>query len=252
MLEIISTEILAALATLTILEIILGIDNIVFISIIAQRLPQNQRELARKVGLLGALGIRLLLLFFIVWITRLNTVLFSLFNLDFSWRDIILISGGLFLLAKGTFEIHENIEGDEDHLLHPTKASAQLFLMVILQIMVLDMVFSLDSILTAIGMTNVLWVMVTAIVIAIAVMLWAITPVSEFIHRHPTVKMLALSFLLLIGVALIADGLHFHIPRGYLYFAIFFSIFVEVLNLAARRTRKKRQSQKTKKQKSIG
>ena len=242
--EIFTGEILAALATLTILEIILGIDNIVFISIIAQKLPEHQRELARKVGLIGALGIRLVLLFFIVWITRLEATLFSAFGLDFSWRDIILIGGGLFLLAKGTFEIHESIEGDAAHLLHPAKASAHLFTMVIIQIMVLDMVFSLDSILTAIGMTDVLWVMVTAIAIAIGVMLWAIKPVSDFIHKHPTVKMLALSFLLLIGVALIADGLAFHIPRGYLYFAIFFSIFVEILNLAARRSKSKRLARK--------
>ena len=244
MAEIFTGEILAALATLTILEIVLGIDNIVFISILAQRLPEHQREMARKVGLLGTLGIRLVLLFFIVAITRLQANLFSAFGLDFSWRDVILIAGGLFLMAKGTIEIHENIEGDEDHLLNPTKASAHMFLMVILQIMVLDMVFSLDSILTAIGMTDVLWVMVTAIIIAIGVMLWAITPVSNFIHQHPTVKMLALSFLLLIGMALIADGFEFHIPRGYLYFAIFFSIFVEILNLAARRGRARRKAKK--------
>jgi len=241
-----SPEILAALATLTVLEIILGIDNIVFISIIAQKLPEQQRNLARKVGLLGALGTRILLLFFIVWLASLQARLFTLFDMDFSWRDLILIAGGLFLLAKGTFEIHENIEGDEDHLLNPVKASAHMFAMVIIQIMTLDIIFSLDSILTAIGMVapELLWVMVTAIVIAIAVMLWAMIPVSDFIHRHPTVKMLALSFLLLIGMALIADGLEFHIPRGYLYFAIAFSMFVEGLNLAAQKKRQKKPGKK--------
>ena len=245
---------LAALATLTVLEIILGIDNIVFISIVAQKLPPKQRQRARQLGLLGALGMRLLLLYFIVWIigllalvaSGLTANLFSLMGMDFSWRDLILIAGGLFLLGKGTLEIHENIEGNPKHLIRPAKAVANLFLMVIAQIMVLDMVFSLDSILTAIGMAKQLWVMVTAIMISIAVMMWALGPVSGFIEKHPTVKMLALAFLLLIGMALIADGLGTHIPRGYLYFAITFSIFVEALNLAVRRNRERRLRRKKK------
>lgn len=238
--ELFTAEILAALATLTVLEIILGIDNLVFISIIAQKLPAEKRNTARRLGLIGALGTRLILLFTIVWITRLENTLFSAFGLDFSWRDVILIAGGLFLLAKGTIEIHETIEGEDEDNPSLAKPSAHLFLLVIVQIMVLDLVFSIDSILTAIGLTEILWVMVTAIVIAMIVMLAALTPVSNFIHKHPTVKMLALSFLLLIGVALIADGMSFHIPRGYLYFAITFSIFVEVLNLAYAKERKRR------------
>ncbi len=238
--EFLTPEILAALATLTVLEIILGIDNLVFISIIAQKLPEEKRNAARRLGLIGALGTRLILLFAIVWITRLENTLFTVFDLDFSWRDIILIAGGLFLLGKGTIEIHETIEGEVEDEMSLTKPSAHMFLMVIVQIMVLDLVFSIDSILTAIGLSDILWVMVTAIIIAMIVMLVAINPVSHFIHKHPTVKMLALSFLLLIGVALIADGMSFHIPRGYLYFAITFSIFVEVLNLAYTKERKRR------------
>lgn len=239
--DFLSGEILAALATLTVLEIVLGIDNIVFISIVAQKLPAGQRKRARQLGLLGALVIRLVFLFFVVWIIGLTAPLFSAFGLEFSWKDLILIGGGLFLLVKGTQEIHENIEGDDGRLVRRSKrATANMFVMVVFQIMVLDMVFSIDSILTAVGMTRVLWVMVTAIVISIGVMLWALGPVTNFIQRHPTVKMLALSFLLLIGMALIADGLGTHIPRGYLYFAIAFSMFVEVLNLAAAKRRKRK------------
>ncbi|MCH8173345.1 MAG: hypothetical protein IIA70_08585 [Proteobacteria bacterium] len=171
---------------------------------------------------------------------------FDAMTAGFQNGDLILIAGGLFLLGKGTLEIHENIEGNPKHLIRPVKAAANLFLMVIAQIMILDMVFSLDSILTAIGMAKELWVMVTAIMISIAVMMWALGPVSGFIEKHPTVKMLALSFLLLIGMALIADGFGTHIPRGYLYFAITFSIFVEALNLAARRSREKRHKRKKK------
>lgn len=240
-----TAEIMAALATLTILEIVLGIDNIVFISIISSRLPEEKRNAARKLGLVGALVIRLLFLFLISWIIGLDADLFQVFGHDFSWKDIILVGGGLFLLAKGTREIHENIEGDADHLIAGGKmASANMFAMVVAQIMVLDLVFSIDSILTAIGMTQLIEIMVIAIVISIAVMMWAVNPVSAFIEKHPTVKMLALSFLLLIGVALIADGTGTHIPRGYLYFAIVFSIFVEVLNLAAAK-RKKRKKNKS-------
>ncbi len=241
MLELFTPEILASLATLTILEIVLGIDNIIFISIVASRLPKAQQPLARKLGLLGALVIRLLFLTLIAWIIGLEATLFNAFGIDFSWKDLILIGGGLFLLTKGTTEIHENIEGDAEHLITRGKAAKNLFATIIVQIMVLDVVFSIDSILTAIGMTQVIWVMAVAIIISIAVMMWAIAPISAFVERHPTVKMLALSFLLLIGMALIADGLDFHIPRGYLYFAVAFSMFVEGLNLAAKRRRRKKQ-----------
>lgn len=238
-----SPEILAALATLTILEIVLGIDNIVFISIISSRLPKEKRDAARKLGLVGALVIRLLFLFLIAWIIGLEAELFTAFDLSFSWKDIILIGGGLFLLAKGTREIHENIEGDAEHLISDGKtASANMFVMIVAQIMVLDLVFSIDSILTAIGMTQIIEIMVIAIVISIGVMMWAVNPVSAFIEKHPTVKMLALSFLLLIGMALVADGMAFEIPRGYLYFAIAFSMFVEVLNLAAARRKKRKKN----------
>jgi predicted tellurium resistance membrane protein TerC len=239
-----SPEILAALATLTVLEIVLGIDNIVFISIISSKLPRNKQDTARKLGLAGALVIRLLFLFLVVWIIGLEAEIFKAFDISFSWKDLILIAGGLFLLAKGTHEIHENIEGDSEHLITGRRASAKMFVNVVAQIMVLDVVFSIDSILTAIGMTRIIEIMVIAIVISIGVMMWAVTPLSAFIEKHPTVKMLALSFLLLIGMALIADGMSFHIPRGYLYFAIIFSIFVEGLNLAARRNRERRKARK--------
>ncbi|MEE8294446.1 MAG: TerC family protein [Sphingomonadales bacterium] len=240
MTEFFTAEIMAALATLTILEIVLGIDNIVFISIISSRLPKEKRNAARKLGLIGALVIRLLFLFLVSWIIGLDADVFQVFGHDFSWKDIILIGGGLFLLAKGTREIHVSIEGEEEQPVSGKKASANMFLMIVAQIMVLDVVFSIDSILTAIGMTQIIEIMVIAIVISIGVMMWAVTPVSAFIEKHPTVKMLALSFLLLIGVALIADGTGTHIPRGYLYFAIVFSIFVEVLNLAAAKRKKRK------------
>lgn len=243
MVEFFTAETMAALATLTILEIVLGIDNIVFISIISSRLPVEKRGAARKLGLVGALVIRLLFLFMVTWIIGLDTDLFQIFGHDFSWKDIILIGGGLFLIAKGTREIHVNIEGQEKPQVSGKKASANMFFMIVAQIMVLDVVFSIDSILTAIGMTQIIEIMVIAIVISIAVMMWAVTPVSAFIEKHPTVKMLALSFLLLIGIALIADGTGTHIPRAYLYFAIVFSIFVEVLNLAAAKRKKPKKKQ---------
>lgn len=230
-------EILASLVTLTILEIVLGIDNIIFISIVASRLPREQQKLAQRVGLGLALGFRIVLLSMIVWIASLTAPLFSVFGHEISWRDIILIGGGLFLLVKGTMEIHHSVEGDTDMKEEAKKAVT--FSSVIAQILVLDVVFSLDSVITAVGMVDDLAVMITAVVIAIAVMMFAADPVSRFVNNHPTVKMLALSFLLLVGMALIADGLEYHIPRGYLYFAVAFSLGVECLNLWAKKNRKK-------------
>lgn len=227
-----------SLAALTALEIVLGIDNIIFLSLVTARLPDNKRKIAQRLGLLAALIMRIALLTGIVWIIQLKAPLFEIFGQQVSWRDLILISGGLFLLANGTREIHEAVEV-QTHEDGPIKVG---FIAIIAQIMLLDMVFSLDSIITAIAMTEHLPIMITAVVIAILVMMLAAGPVSGFINRHPSTKMLALSFLLLIGVALLADGLHFHIPRGYLYFAILFSIMVEMLNLwASRNRRRKRQ-----------
>ncbi|MEQ9641336.1 MAG: TerC family protein [Alphaproteobacteria bacterium] len=226
----------ASLLTLTALEIVLGIDNVIFISILADRLPVEQRRRARLIGLSGALIMRIILLAMITWIIGLTKPVFTAFEIDFSWRDLILLAGGLFLLAKSTREIHHSVEGDG---IDGAGGQATLnFGVAILQIMLLDLVFSLDSIVTAIGMAQELWVMVAAVVISMAVMFVASGPISAFVSRHPTVKMLALSFLLLIGVALIADGLHFHIPKGYLYFAVAFSVGVEALNLMASRRRK--------------
>ncbi|SLN34554.1 Integral membrane protein TerC family protein [Oceanibacterium hippocampi] len=228
----------ASLATLTVLEIVLGIDNLVFLSIITQRLPAASRARAQRIGLMGALFMRLALLGAISWIAGLTTTLITIGDFPVSWRDVILGGGGLFLLAKATSEIHNTVEGEESH--DEKKNGHAGFAAAIAQIMLLDLVFSLDSVITAVGMTDNLPVMMAAVIIAVLVMLFAAAPVGEFIRRHPTTKMLALSFLLLVGVALIADGLHFHIPRGYLYFAIFFSMLVEVLNLLAARRRPKK------------
>ncbi len=230
-------EIWASLLSLTLLEVVLGIDNLVFLSVATSRLPDAQRQVAQRIGLLLALGMRIALLASIVWLTGLTANAFVIFGHEVSWRDLILLGGGLFLLAKGTSEIHAAVEGDGHGEGRKGQAS---FAMVIAQIVVLDLVFSLDSVITAVGMTRFLPVMIAAVTIAIAVMMFAAQPVSDFVHRHPTTKMLALSFLLLVGVALIADGLHFHIPRGYLYFAIAFSMLVEVLNLLAAGRRKRR------------
>lgn len=229
----------ASLFTLTMLEIVLGIDNVIFISILVGKLEESQRDRARILGLGAALVMRIILLVGIVWIIGLTKPLFTLFDHAYSWRDIILVIGGGFLLAKGTVEIHETIEGEEEHQSDGVRHAA--FGMVIIQIMLLDIVFSLDSVLTAIGMTDQLVIMIAAVVIAMAAMVWASGPISRFIEEHPTTKMLALSFLLLIGMALVADGLGFHIPRGYLYFSIVFSMLVEVLNLmrTSRRRRKR-------------
>jgi predicted tellurium resistance membrane protein TerC len=223
----------ASLLTLTFLEIVLGIDNIIFLSIITERVAESRRILAQRIGLLLALFGRIALLAGLVWLTKLTTPIFELFDFAVSWRDIILMGGGLFLLAKATSEIHHSVEGGEKAAGAAKEKIS--FASAIAQILAIDLVFSLDSVITAVGMTDNLGIMVTAVFIAIAVMMFAATPISNFIRRHPTTKMLALSFLLLIGVALVADALHFHMPRGYLYFAIAFSLMVELLNLAAGR-----------------
>lgn len=229
----------ASLLTLTALEIVLGIDNIIFISIVVARLPKERQARARVIGLAAALVFRILLLASLVWIVGLTKPIVDIWGFALSWRDIILFGGGLFLLYKGTWEIHDAVEGADEE---DAGARVLTFGAAIAQIMLLDVIFSLDSIITAIGMTQFLPVMVAAVVIAIIVMMVASGPVSGFIQEHPTTKMLALSFLLLVGVALIADGLHFHIPRGYLYFAIAFSAMVEALNLAGSERRKRRRA----------
>jgi len=221
-------ESLIALLTLTVLEIVLGIDNIIFISILSGKLPKEQQNKARLTGLSLAMISRILLLFSIVWIMKLTLPFFSVFGKEISGRDLILIGGGMFLLAKSTFEIHDKLEGEEGH---KTSKVAKSFASVIIQIMILDIVFSLDSVITAVGMAQELIIMVLAVVIAVGVMMISSKGISDFVEKHPTVKMLALSFLLLIGVSLIAEGLGQHIPKGYIYFAMAFSVFVEMLNL---------------------
>ncbi|MBC8337318.1 MAG: TerC family protein [Alphaproteobacteria bacterium] len=238
--DITDPQIWASLLTLTALEIVLGIDNIIFISIVVARLPRETQARARYIGLAGALGFRVLLLASLVWIIGLTEPIAVFWNFEISWRDIILFCGGLFLLYKGTWEIHDTMEGHDDDAGAAGKTLS--FHAAILQIMVLDIIFSMDSIVTAVGLTQFLPVMITAIVIAVIIMMVASGPVSDFIQKHPTTKMLALSFLLLIGAALVADGLHFHIPRGFLYFAIAFSITVEVLNLAASKRRRRKRA----------
>jgi predicted tellurium resistance membrane protein TerC len=221
-----------ALATLTFLEIVLGVDNIIFISILSGKLPADQQLRARRLGLLGAMVTRILLLFSLAWIIRLTHPWFTIIGHPISGRDLILILGGLFLLAKSTHEIHDKLEGEEGHASNKVAAS---FTSVIIQIMLLDIVFSLDSVITAVGMVDELWVMVTAVIVAVGIMMWAAEPISAFVHRHPTVKMLALSFLLLIGLSLVAEGFGHHIPKGYIYFAMGFSVFVEAINLRIRK-----------------
>lgn len=225
-------EIWIALVTLTSLEIVLGIDNIIFISILAGKLPVNRQSKARRLGLSMAMFARIALLLSLAWIIRLTAPLFSVFGHTISGRDLILLAGGLFLLAKSTYEIHEKLEGEEGHAEAKVKVS---FSGVIVQILLLDIVFSLDSVITAVGMVEQVPVMVAAVVIAVGIMLWAADSVSSFVDRHPTVKMLALSFLLLVGFSLVAEGFSLHIPKGYIYFAIAFSVFVEMLNLRLRR-----------------
>ncbi|PWB78199.1 MAG: hypothetical protein C3F15_02210 [Holophagae bacterium] len=221
-----------ALATLTVLEIVLGIDNIIFISILSGKLPQEQRARGRRLGLAAAMGMRLVLLASLQWLAHLSTELFVVLGHPVTARDIILFGGGLFLLAKATYEIHHNLEGSEQAMEGRQRAVVS-FGAVIAQIMVLDIVFSLDSVITAIGMAEHLAVMMAAVVIAVGVMMAAANPIAEFVEAHPTVKMLALAFLLLVGMALVADGVGQHIPKGYLYFAMAFSVLVEMLNLRA-------------------
>ena len=221
----------AALVTLTVLEIVLGVDNIIFISILADRLPRAQQSKARLFGLAIAMVSRILLLFSITWVMQLTTPLFEVLSQEISGRDLILIGGGLFLLAKSTHEIHDKLEGEEGEASARVAAS---FSAVIVQILLLDIVFSLDSVITAVGMAEEVVVMVAAVIIAVGVMLISSRSIGEFVERHPTVKMLALSFLLLIGVSLVAEGLDQHIPKGYIYFAMGFSVFVEMINLRAR------------------
>ena len=224
-----------ALATLTALEIVLGIDNIIFIAILAGKLPEHQRERARVIGLALAMGTRLLLLFSLVWMMSLTAPLFTVWAQDISGRDLILLIGGLFLIYKSTVEIHEKLEGTETIDTPMTKTGSK-FLSVVIQIGLLDIVFSLDSVITAIGLANQLWVMAVAIIIAVIIMMISSGSISDFIDRRPTIKMLALSFLLMIGVMLIGEGLDMHIPKGYIYFAMAFSVFVEMLNSKIRQS----------------
>lgn len=222
-----------SLLTLTALEIVLGVDNVVFISILSSKLPANQRDKARLTGLGAAMIMRILLLFSISWLIGLTEPWFTVFDRDFSGRDLILLVGGFFLLYKATTEIHEKLEGHESG--QQAKAAVS-FASVIAQIMLLDLVFSLDSVITAVGMADELGVMVAAVIIAVGVMMFAAKPLSEFVEHHPTVKVLALSFLLLIGMSLVAEGFHQHIPKGYIYTAMAFSVVVEIINLRVRAT----------------
>src|ERR671916_209115 len=224
-------EVWVAFLTLLALEIVLGIDNIVFISILVDKLPEQRQALARRLGLGMALVMRILLLLSLSWVIGLTAPLFTVFGQEISGRDVILILGGLFLLGKSTFEIHENLEGEEGHSSAKVGAS---FGSVLIQIVILDVVFSLDSVITAVGMVDEVPVMIAAVMIAVGIMMVSAGAISGFVNRHPTVKMLALSFLLLIGVSLLAEGFDQHIPKGYIYFAMAFSVFVEMLNLAAR------------------
>lgn len=225
-------QIWIAFTTLTALELVLGIDNIVFISILAGKLPADQQKKARTVGLALAMLTRIALLFSLSWLIRLTAPLFAVLGNEISGRDLILIVGGLFLLAKSTHEIHQKLEGDEGQASARVKPS---FISVIVQILLLDIVFSLDSVITAVGMVDEIWIMIAAVVVAIVFMIVFAGPISNFVERRPTVKMLALSFLLLIGMTLIAEGLGRHIPKGYIYFAMAFSVFVELLNLKLRK-----------------
>jgi len=234
--HLLTTDALIGLATLSVLEIVLGIDNIIFISILAGALPVEQQPRARRLGLAGAFVTRMLLLFSIAWIMKLTTPLFSVLGRGISGKDLILIVGGLFLIGKATTEIHEKLEEHEaDATITRSKAAQRGLVAVVLQIMVIDIVFSLDSVITAVGMVPHIEIMVAANVIALGIMLVAATPISAFVDRHPTVKMLALSFLVLIGTNLVAEGTGFHIPKGYTYFAMAFSVLTEMLNIKLRK-----------------
>ena len=229
-----------ALATLAVMEVVLGIDNLIFISILSNRLPEAERSRARRIGIAMALVLRLGLLGTIAIIIRLTDPLFTLFGHGFSWRDLILIAGGLFLVWKATTEIHDKVDADPENTLPGTKSGAASAAAVIAQILVLDLVFSVDSIITAVGMTPHVPIMVVAVIVAVSAMLLAADPLADFIHRNPTIVMLALGFLLLIGTTLIAEGFGAHVPKGYIYAAMAFSALVEGLNMAARRARRKR------------
>ena len=229
--QIFTADVLIGFVTLLVMEIVLGIDNVVFISILAGKLPADQQQRARRTGLLLALVTRIALLFAISWVVGLTTPLFTVVGQSISGRDLILLGGGLFLIAKATSEIHDRLEGETGHA---SASVAPSFGAVIVQILILDVVLSLDSVITAVGMVHQIGVMIAAVVIAVGVMLFAAEGISKFVNEHPTVKMLALSFLMLIGLMLVVEGLHQHIPKGYIYFAIAFSVFVEYLNLRAR------------------
>jgi predicted tellurium resistance membrane protein TerC len=241
-------QIWLSLLTLTALEVVLGIDNLVFIAVLVGKLPKDQQPRARNLGIIMALVPRLLLLLAIAWVIGLTEPLFELFGHGFSGKDIILFAGGLFLLYKATHEIHTSLEGEEGEASARVRAKLAA---VVLQITLLNLVFSIDSIVTAVGMANEIWVMAVAIILSMLVMLLAARPVGDFVERHPTVKMLALSFLLLIGAALIADGFHFHIPRGYIYFAMAFSAAVEAINVIALRNRRKPKAERERKETEV-
>lgn len=227
-----TTDGLLALITLTFLEIVLGVDNVIFISILSGKLPASEQMRARRTGLVAAMLMRIALLMSIAWIVRLTRPLFTIVGQEISGRDLILLGGGLFLMAKATVEIHERLEGEEGH---SSARVAPSFAAVIGQIMLLDIVFSLDSVITAVGMADEVSIMVAAVVLSVAIMMFAAESISAFVSRHPTVKVLALSFLLLIGVSLVGDGLGMHIPKGYIYFAMGFSVTVEMINLRVRK-----------------
>ena len=229
------TELLVAFATLTILEVVLGVDNVIFISILSAKLKKGEQKKARQVGLIAAMLMRIALLFSITWIARLTEPLINVGGFSLSGRDLILLVGGLFLIAKATYELHERLEGEVGHSSAKVAAS---FASVITQVMLLDIVFSLDSVITAIGMSNHLGVMVAAVMASVLLMLVASEPISAFVEEHPTIKVLALSFLMLIGMSLVADGLGQHISKGYIYFAMGFSVFVEMINIRVRKKTK--------------
>ncbi len=232
-----TTEAVLALLTLTSLEIVLGIDNIIFLTILVDRLPEHQRAKARILGLTLAMLTRIALLLSITWVMKLTTPFLTLFEYAISGKDLILLGGGLFLIAKSTHEIHSSIEEPEDHKPKSSQKTASRFALVLIQIAIIDIIFSLDSVITAVGLANHLWVMITAIVISVLVMMVSARSIGDFVSKHPTLKMLALSFLILIGVTLVAESLDFHIPKGYIYFAMAFSLTVEVLNIKVRRWR---------------
>ena len=223
----------SSLLTLTVLEIVLGIDNIIFLTLLVSKVPESKRGFARQFGLLAAMGTRILLLISVAWLARLVEPLFTILDHPVSGRDLVLLFGGLFLIYKAVSEIHDSLEGGEE--IHSPKHMATMLPLVIVQIAVIDIIFSLDSVITAVGLADHLWVMITAIVIAIGIMMFAARPIGDFVEKHPTVKMLALAFLVLVGVALMAEGTGHEVPKGYLYFAMAFSFLVEMLNLRLRR-----------------